>query len=66
MENSKKNISFNYIWQRYGTVGILIGLLAILAILKPGSILDPKSISQILTQSSVNILLAVGDSLQYL
>ncbi|NLM35864.1 MAG: D-allose ABC transporter permease [Clostridiales bacterium] len=61
MENSKKNISFNYIWQRYGTVGILIGLLAILAILKPGSILDPKSISQILTQSSVNILLAVGE-----
>lgn len=61
MEKTKKNITFNYIWQKYGTVGILIGLLAILAILKPNSILDPKSISQILTQSSVNILLAVGE-----
>ncbi|HCW05185.1 MAG TPA: allose ABC transporter [Clostridium sp.] len=61
MENTKKNLSFNYIWQKYGTVGILVALLAILAILKPNSILDPKSITQILTQSSVNILLAVGE-----
>ena len=42
MENTKKNLSFNYIWQKYGTVGILVALLAILAILKPNSILDPK------------------------
>ena len=61
MENTKKNLSVNYIWQKYGTVGILVALLAILAILKPNSILDPKSITQILTQSSVNILLAVGE-----
>ena len=37
----KENLSFNYIWQKYGTVGIS-SIIAILAILKPNSILDPK------------------------
>ncbi|NLZ34746.1 D-allose transport system permease protein AlsC [Clostridium sp. N3C] len=62
MENTKKkNLSFNSIWQKYGTVGILVALLIILAILKPSSIFGAKNITQILTQSSVNILLAVGE-----
>lgn len=61
MENTEKKVSFNYVWQKYGTVGILLVLLIILTALKPSSILDPNSVPQILTQSSVNILLAVGE-----
>lgn len=57
----KKDLSFNTLWQRYGTFAILALLLIILAVLRPASILSWTGISQILTQSSVNILLAVGE-----
>ncbi|SDO12309.1 D-allose ABC transporter permease [Acetanaerobacterium elongatum] len=58
---NRSGLSFNAIWQRYGTMGILLLLLAILAILRPGSIFSTESIPQILTQSSVNILIALGE-----
>ncbi|MPW24423.1 D-allose ABC transporter permease [Alkalibaculum sp. M08DMB] len=58
---SLKEVSFREMWQKYGTVGILAVLVIALAILKPASIFSATSISQILTQSSVNILLAVGE-----
>lgn len=57
----KKGFSFNLFWQKYGTMGILFLLLAILAILRPQSIFSVQGVTQILTQSSVNILLAVGE-----
>ena len=60
MEKKTKK-SFNELWQKYGTISILLLLLVLLAILKPSSILSTRSIQQILTQSSVNILLAVGE-----
>lgn len=56
-----KKIPFNTIWQKHGTFAIFFILLLILAILKPGSIFTAQSIPQILTQSSVNVLLAVGE-----
>lgn len=62
--NSKtkiKNQSFNALWQKYGTIGIFILLLVILAIIKPESVFTPSSVPQILKQSSVNILLALGE-----
>jgi len=62
MDNSKKTtVSFNNLWQKYGTMGIFLLLLILLTILKPQSILNFQSIPQILNQSSVNILLAVGE-----
>lgn len=62
MEKSKKTgISFNTMWQKYGTLGILLLLLLILAVMRPQSVFSIQSTTQILTQSSVNILIAVGE-----
>lgn len=60
-ELGKEKFTFNKFWQKYGTLGILIILLGLLAALKPQSIFSVQGINQILTQSSVNILLAVGE-----
>ena len=57
----KEKLTFNTIWQRYGTFGILIILLAILAILKPTYFFSSSTAPQILAQSSVNILIAMGE-----
>lgn len=63
MEKTIKNnkLSFNSVWQKYGTMGILILLLLILASFKPQYVFSTASASQILTQSSVNILIALGE-----
>ncbi len=53
--------AFKTAWQRYGTLGILILLLAILAALKPGYFFQTSTVTQILSQSSVNILIALGE-----
>ncbi|NCC01620.1 MAG: D-allose ABC transporter permease [Clostridia bacterium] len=58
---TKKKMSFNEIWQKFGTIGIFVLLLVILAIVKPDSVFNSTSVPQILKQSSVNILLAVGE-----
>jgi D-allose transport system permease protein len=57
----QKDLSFNTLWQKFGTLGILLLLLLILAVLRPESIFSTQSLPQILTQSSVNILMAVGE-----
>lgn len=48
-------------WQMYGTLGIFLLLLTLIAVLKPAAVFSTSSIQQILSQSSVNILLAVGE-----
>ena len=48
-------------WKKYGTIGILLLILVALAILKPSAIFTSTSVPQILRQSSVNILLALGE-----
>lgn len=62
-ENSKAKTkpSFGTLWQKYGTIGIFLLLLVILMIAKPSSIFNADSIPQILKQSAVNILLALGE-----
>lgn len=62
-ENSttKTKPSFGTLWQKYGTIGIFFLLLLVLIIAKPSSIFNPDSIPQILKQSAVNILLALGE-----
>lgn len=57
----KEKLTFNTIWQKYGTLGILIILLALLAILKPNYFFSSSTAPQILAQSSVNILIALGE-----
>lgn len=59
--NEKPQITFNSLWQSFGTLGILLLLIAILGVLRPQSIFSFQGITQILTQSSVNILLALGE-----
>lgn len=58
---TKKKMSFGLIWQKYGTIGILLLLLIVLAIVRPSAVFTSTSIPQILKQSSVNILLALGE-----
>lgn len=61
MTADKTKPSFNQIWQKYGTLGILVLLLTILALLKPAYFFQTSSITQILSQSAVNILIALGE-----
>lgn len=65
MENTKNlkkdKLSFNAMWQKYGTFGILILLLAIIAILRPQLFFSRSTFTQISAQSSVNILIAMGE-----
>lgn len=58
---TRSTTSFREWWGKFGTVGIFALLVLILAIIKPESIFSAKSIPQILSQSSVNILLALGE-----
>ena len=57
----KEKPTFNIIWQKYGTFGILIILLAALAIARPQHFFSTSTVTQILAQSSVNILIAMGE-----
>lgn len=57
----KKTADFSVIWQKYSTLGILLLLLIILAVLRPSYFFRPDTITQILSQSSVNILIALGE-----
>lgn len=61
MERKKEKLTFNTIWQKYGTLGILLILLAILAITKSNHFFSASTVPQILSQSSVNILIALGE-----
>ena len=54
-------MSFGEIWQKFGTIGIFVLLLIILAVIKPDSVFNSSSVPQILKQSSVNVLLALGE-----
>ena len=60
-EKTENRLSFSQVWQRYGTLGILAILLVALAVLRPEYFFKPTTITQILSQSSVNILIALGE-----
>ena len=61
IERAKEKPTFNTLWQRFGTFGILILLLAVLAVARPGHFFSVSTVTQILAQSSVNILIALGE-----
>ena len=56
-----EKLSFNILWQRFGTFGILMILLILLAISKPEFFFASSTVNQVLAQSSVNILIALGE-----
>lgn len=58
---NKKSMSFGTFWQKYGTLSILLLILVALAVMRPGAVFTRTSVPQILKQSSVNILLALGE-----
>ncbi len=58
---AKTKLNFGTLWQRYGTFAILLLILIVLAVLRPSAVFTSTSIPQILKQSSVNILLALGE-----
>lgn len=60
-KEKKDKLTFNSVWQKYGTMGILVILLLILAVLRPGTFFSTATVTQILSQSSVNILIAMGE-----
>ena len=56
-----QKLSFHTLWQRFGTFGILLLLLAVLAAARPAYFFTAATLTQILAQSSVNILIALGE-----
>ncbi len=58
---TKQSLSFHTLWQRFGTFGILLLLLLILAAARPAYFFTSATLTQILAQSSVNILIALGE-----
>lgn len=57
----RKKLNFASFWQRFGTISIMLLLLVVLMIAKPKAIFSSSSVPQILRQSAVNILLALGE-----
>ena len=60
-KKKERELTFSQACQRYGTLGILVLLLVILAVLRPSFFFKTSTITQILSQSSVNILIALGE-----
>ena len=52
---------FNTLWQKYGTFGILIIVMVVFGISQPVLFFSFDNITQIILQSSVNILIACGE-----
>jgi len=60
-KKTSKGMNFGTFWQKYGTLSILLLILVALAVLRPSAVFTKTSVPQILKQSSVNILLALGE-----
>jgi len=56
-----KGKKFSSLWETYGTLGIFILMLVVFGMTAPDYFLQPSNIRQIFTQSSVTILIGVGE-----
>lgn len=66
MNNPKENVlekkySFQSIWGKFGTLGILLLLIITMSILSPKYFPQPKNFIQVVLQSSIIILIACGE-----
>jgi len=53
--------SFRSFWQKYGTLVILIFLILLIGILSPKYFLTADNLTQVVLQSSITILIAIGE-----
>ncbi len=53
--------NFSLYWQKYGTFGILIIIVALLGVLSPKHFLTSQNLIQVCLQSSITILIACGE-----
>lgn len=56
-----KKIEFKYLWDKYGTLVILVGMVIVFGIISPQTFFTKSNFVQILLQSSVTILIACGE-----
>lgn len=59
-DTGKARLDLSTLWQSYGTLAILLALVAICSVLSPEYFLTTDNLIQVLLQSSVMILLACG------
>ncbi|GAA0382131.1 D-allose ABC transporter permease [Bacillus horti] len=52
---------FNAIWQKYGTFGILVLIILALGIISPQYFFTGGNLTQVILQSSINIIVGVGE-----
>lgn len=52
---------FNIIWEKYGTLGILVLIVSVLGILSPQYFFNGSNLTQVLLQSSINIIVGLGE-----
>ncbi|MBU8879252.1 D-allose ABC transporter permease [Bacillus sp. FJAT-29790] len=52
---------FNKIWQNYGTFGILVLIILVLGILSPKYFFTVSNLTQVILQSSINIIVGAGE-----
>lgn len=52
---------FGLIWEKYGTLGILLIITALIGILSPNYFLTPDNLTQVVLQSAITILIACGE-----
>ena len=57
----KKKFTFNDYWDRYSTIPILALMIAIFGALRPSSFLPGSNLVKIIEQSSITILLGLGE-----
>ena len=57
----KKKFTFNDYWDRYSTITILALMIAIFGALRPSSFLTGSNLVKIIEQSSITILLGLGE-----
>ena len=57
----KKRISFKSLWDKIGTLLIFVVMLLVFAIFAPKTFLSSRNLIQIITQSSVIMLVACGE-----
>lgn len=56
-----RSLPFKSIWQRYGTFAILVFMILVIGALSPQYFLTADNLTQVALQSSVTILIAIGE-----
>jgi D-allose transport system permease protein len=56
-----RQLNFKNLWRRFGTIAILVLLVALIGALSPQFFLTGENLTQIALQSSINILISLGE-----